>query len=225
MGTELVAAIPAFNCARAIGGVVRGCLRHLPAVYVVDDGSQDDTAKIASEAGARVETLAANRGKGFALRRAIDNALVAEPPAVLLLDGDGQHSPDDIPGFLDAWRRQDADLWIGSRMAEAEKIPRSRYWTNHLGSRVLSYMTGYDLEDSQSGFRLLRSSLLRRLKLCSDGYAIESEMLIKAAKLSARVAHIPIQTIYEGAESHFHPLLDTLRISWASTYFQVFCDL
>jgi glycosyltransferase involved in cell wall biosynthesis len=222
MGSKLVAAIPALNCAATIGEVVAGCLRHLDAVVVVDDGSDDGTAAEATAAGAQVEVLAANRGKGFALRRGIALALAHEPAAVAMLDADGQHDPADLPALIAAWERGEGELVVGSRMGDSEVIPPSRYWTNYIGSRILSWMTGQELEDSQCGFRIASAELLRRLRLTADGFAIESEMLLKAARLGARVGGAPVKTIYDGACSNFRPLVDTVRISCASIYYKVF---
>jgi glycosyltransferase involved in cell wall biosynthesis len=149
-------------------------------------------------------------------------ALAAAPGAVLLLDGDGQHDPADVPAFLAAWDAGAGDLVVGSRMADSQAIPRARYWTNRIGSRILSWMTGWEIADSQSGYRLLSADLLRRLPLEARGYAVESEMLIKAAHRGARLAEVPIRTIYEGNPSHYRPLLDTARISLWSIYWKAF---
>lgn len=221
----MTAVIPALDCEATVGPVVRGVLRHLGRVVVVDDGSRDATGRVAREAGAEVERLPENRGKGFALRRGLDLALAGEPDAVALLDADGQHDPDDLPAFLERWDDRSApppDLLIGARLHDPSVIPGARYWTNYIGSRILSRMTGLELEDSQSGYRLLAAPLARRLQLVSDGYAIESEMLLKAARLGARVGHVRARTIYNGAGSHFQPIRDTIRISVASIYFKVF---
>jgi len=220
-----VAVIPAFECGGTVGEVVSGVRRHLDRVVVVDDGSRDATARVAANAGAEVERLPENRGKGFALRRGLELALAGEPEAVVLLDADGQHDPDDLPGFLARWDTVGAprpDLLIGARLHDRSVIPAARYWTNYIGSRILSRMTGLELEDSQSGDRLLAAGLARRLRLASNGYAIESEMLLKAARLGARVEHVRARTIYNGAASHFQPVRDTVRISVASIYFKVF---
>ena len=222
MRRDVVAVIPAYQCAATIGAVVAGVRRHLETVIVVDDGSDDGTGRVAADAGAIVERLPENRGKGHALVRGIGLALAAGPAAVLLLDGDGQHDPADIPGFLAAWDAGAGDLVLGSRMGDPDTIPRARYWTNRIGSRVLSWMTGWDVEDSQSGYRLLAADLLRRLPFASRGYAIESEMLIKAAHRRARLAQVPIRTIYEGNTSHFRPVLDTVRISLWCIYWTAF---
>jgi glycosyltransferase involved in cell wall biosynthesis len=201
--------------------VVAGTRRHLADVVVVSDGSRDDTADRARAAGARVEILPENRGKGFALRRGIDLALQRQPQALVLLDGDGQHDPEDIPALLEVWDAGRADLVIGARLNDSRRIPPARYWTNYIGTRILTWMAELELEDSQSGYRLIAGPLARRLRLRSDGYAIETEMLIKAGKSGARVGHVPVRTIYNGERSHFRPLIDTLRIALAAIQFRV----
>jgi glycosyltransferase involved in cell wall biosynthesis len=222
MRRDVVAVIPAYQCAATIGSVVAGVLRHLAEVVVVDDGSDDATGEIAAAAGAVVERLPQNCGKGVALLRGIEVALERSPEAVLLLDGDGQHDPEDIPGFLAAWDAGAGDLLVGTRMGDPDTIPRSRYWTNRIGSRALSWMTGWRIEDSQSGYRLVGADLLRRLPLSARGYGVESEMLIKASHRRGRLGEVPIRTIYEGGPSHFRPVLDTVRIALSCAYWKAF---
>lgn len=222
--SDVVAVIPAYQTAATIAAVVGGVRRYLERVVVVDDGSSDDTAQRAREAGAIVERLEPNRGKGAALRHGIDRALALGPRALVLLDADGQHDPGDLGAFLDSWDARHPGLVIGARLAEPAKIPPARYWTNYIGSRILSWMCGLDLEDSQSGYRLISAPLVRAIGLSSEGYAIESEMLIKASRLGATIEHVRVRTIYNDAGSHFRPLLDTFRISCASIYFKVFDD-
>ncbi len=218
---DLAAVIPAYDCAATIGPVVTGSLRHLGWVVVVDDGSRDGTAARATEAGATVRSLPRNAGKGAALRAGIGLALELGVESVVLLDGDGQHDPDDLPALLTAWDLGRCDLLVGTRLQDASRIPRSRFWTNYIGTRILTWMTGYELQDSQSGYRILSAGLLRKLSLRSDDYAIESEMLIKAGRLGARLGHAPVRTIYGGEISHFRPLRDTVRIALAAIRFKV----
>jgi glycosyltransferase involved in cell wall biosynthesis len=221
---DVVVVIPAFDAAKTVGAVVAGAREHVATVVVVDDGSADHTAEAALAAGAEVEMLERNRGKGYALRRGIEIALELGPEAVVLMDADGQHAPEDLPAFLARWDAERPDLIVGARLAAPEQIPAARYWTNYVGSRILSWMSGLDLEDSQSGYRLLSADLLRRFELTADGFAIESEMLLKAARLQARLAHVRVRTIYNGGGSHFRPLTDTVKISCASIYYKVFDD-
>jgi len=220
--SDVVAVVPAFDCERTVGAVVRGLAGHLERVVVVDDGSSDATGAVAAEAGAEVVPHDRNRGKGAALVTGIERALAAGCEAIALLDADGQHDPADLPRLLAAWDARRPDLVVGARLHDAARIPPARYWTNYIGSRILSRMTGFELEDSQSGYRLVAAPLARRLALRSAGYAIESEMLIKASRLGARLEHVRVRTIYNGAGSHFQPVRDTFRISCASIYFKVF---
>jgi len=223
--TDIVAVLPAYQCEATVGQVVRGALRYLSRVVVVSDGSTDATAEAAREAGAEVEELPSNQGKGAALRRGIELGLASSPAALVLLDADAQHDPEDLPAFLDEWDATHPGLLIGARLGNAEKIPPARYWTNYIGSRILSWMTGRELLDSQSGYRLLAAGLASELRLTSSGYAVESEMLIKAARLGAVIGHVEVRTIYNDAGSHFRPVLDTFRISCASVFHKVFDDL
>jgi glycosyltransferase involved in cell wall biosynthesis len=220
--SDIVAVLPAFDCERTVGAVVGGLRERIGRVVVIDDGSRDETSARAAAAGAEVERLPRNRGKGAALRRGIELALASSPEAVALLDADGQHDPRELPALIAAWESGQGDLVIGTRLHEHRKIPGARYWTNYIGSRILSWMSGYELEDSQSGYRLLASTLARRLELESHDYAIESEMLIKAARLGARLAQVPVRAIYNDGGSHFRPLVDTFHISCASIRFKVF---
>lgn len=220
--SDVVAVVPAFECARTVGAVAAGLVAQLERVVVVDDGSSDATAAEAAMAGADVVRHERNLGKGAALATGIRSALTGRCEAIALLDADGQHDPRDLPVLLAAWDARRPDLVIGARLHDAERIPPARFWTNYIGSRILSRMTGFELDDSQSGYRLLATALARRLRLVSTGYAVESEMLIKAAALGARLEHVKIRTIYNGAGSHFQPVRDTFRISCASVYFKVF---
>jgi glycosyltransferase involved in cell wall biosynthesis len=219
---DVVGVIPAYQCASAVGAVVGGLRELLAEVVVVDDGSADGTADAAADAGAVVVRLERNQGKGAALRCGIERALASDPEALALLDADGQHDPADLPALLAAWDASRPDLVVGSRLHDAASFPPVRYWTNYIGSRILSRMTGFELEDSQSGFRILAAPLARRLALRSRGYAVESEMLIKAAAAGARLEHVPVRAIYNGARSHYQPFRDTVRISCAAIYFKVF---
>ena len=219
--SSVAVVIPAYDCAGTIGAVTAGARRFASDVVVVSDGSRDDTAGEARAAGGRVEELPSNRGKGVALRRGIELALERDPGLLVLMDADGQHDPDDLPALIAAGRSGDYDLVVGSRLQDAEKIPGARYWTNYIGSRALTWMTGYTLLDSQSGYRLMTAELARAINLRAPGYAVETEMLIKAAKLGARLGHVRVRTIYNSETSHYRPFTDTIRILLAAIQFQI----
>lgn len=217
---QVAALIPAYNCAGKIGGVVAGVGEHLPQVLVVDDGSSDGTGAEAAAAGAEVITHGQNAGKAAAVRSGLGVLLGRPVTHVLMLDGDGQHAPADIPAFLAA-AAQGAELVLGNRLWNWRAIPAKRYWTNFLGTRALELMTGYPLEDSQCGFRLVAASLLRRMRLVANRYAIDTEILVRCGKLRASFAHVPVQVIYDGVVSHYRPLADTVHIVLSAVRFKV----
>jgi glycosyltransferase involved in cell wall biosynthesis len=218
-----MALVPAYQAAATVGEVVRGILASVPRVLVVDDGSSDDTAGEADRSGASVLRLPENSGKGSAVRAGLARVLTTDATHVAFLDADGQHDPADLPRLLAA-AAAGQDFVIGSRMGDPDAIPAYRYRTNEIGSRILTRMTGLEVEDAQSGYRVVAADLLRRLDLNACGYIIETEILLKSARYLGRLAHVPVRAIYGGG-SHYRPFRDTWIISWGAVYYKVFeCD-
>ena len=209
-----LALIPAYNEAAHIAAVVAGAAAHLP-VLVVDDGSADDTVRLAEKAGATVVRHVANRGKGTALVTGFGWALERGSGAVVTLDADGQHDPAEIPAFLDAFERGAGDLIIGRR--RFDQMPRARQWANATGSRLLSWAVGQRIYDNQSGYRLVSRRALETFRFTTTGFDLEVEMIAQAARAGLRIGWVPIRTIYAGEQSHINPLADTarfLRVVW-----------
>jgi len=215
-GSAVLALIPAWNEAERIGPIVRGARAYLP-VLVVDDGSTDGTAEVARAAGATVVRHPENRGKGAALKTGFAWALEHGYEAVLTLDADGQHDPAEIPKFLAAWEAGAGDLIIGER--DFSQMPWPRWWTQPLGSWMLSRALGVPIRDNQSGYRLLSRRLIEGMRLTTTGFEMEVEMIAEAVRLGLPIAWVPIRTIYGiGKPSNFHPLWDSLgflRTVWA----------
>src|SRR5262245_37153364 len=140
-----VALVPAYQAEATVGAVVSGARRHVSRVVVVDDGSTDATGAQAREAGAELIRRAETGGKGAAIRAGLDGILATEATHVAFLDADGQHDPGDLPALLAAARGGE-DFVIGSRMADPDAIPAYRYRTNEIGSRILTRMTGLEIE-------------------------------------------------------------------------------
>jgi glycosyltransferase involved in cell wall biosynthesis len=205
------ALIAAYNEERHVAQVVRDVLRHVPSVFVVDDGSIDGTSQEARRAGAIVMRHERNRGKGTALRTGFAHVLREPFTHVVLIDADLQHDPAEIPRLLEA-AASGADLVLGEREFLKHAMPAARYHSNVIGSRILSAFIGADVADSQSGFRVVRTEALRRIELTGRGYEIETEMLIKLARAGARIERVTLRRLrYEGVRSHIRPFRDTFR--------------
>jgi glycosyltransferase involved in cell wall biosynthesis len=205
--------IPAYKAAGHIGDVVRGVLELSPRirVVVVDDGSGDPTSAEAQDAGAEVITHDFNRGKWAALEAGFAEFLKSGRKAVITLDADGQHSPAEIPGLIDVWRKGGADIVIGTRKREIGNMPFIRILTNSISSGLVSLVSGARIRDSQSGYRLHSREVIENVEVKTGGYEAESEILVKAVCQGYKVDSAPISTIYEGEKSHINPLMVPLR--------------
>ena len=201
----IVALIPGYNEAPRIGPVVVATLLLLPVV-VVDDGSTDDTAERAREAGATVIEQRPNQGKGAALRAGFRRTLDDGADAILTLDADGQHDPAEIPRFMAAWAADPRpDLIIGRRSFRS--MPPVRRLSNTAGRIAFSWAVGRPIPDNQSGYRLV-SRRLAEATLASDepGFAFEVEQITTCIRMGGTIGWVPIRTIYAGAPSHIRPL-------------------
>lgn len=205
--------IPAFNAGKTLEAVVRGALCYLPSVFVADDGSTDDTAAVAKAAGAQVVRIGKNRGKGNALKTLFRHAFEQGFEAVISMDADGQHDPDEIPKFLAAHEQHPACIIVGSRMSEQDKIPRARYNSMHIARFYMSLFSNQYLEDTQCGFRLYPMASIRDIRLVTEHYVTESEVLMKAGDSGVTIWFVPIRTIYGDHGSHFRPIMDITRIT------------
>jgi glycosyltransferase involved in cell wall biosynthesis len=205
------AVIPCLNEQAAVASVVAAVRVHLPVVIVVDDGSTDSSGRLAEQAGAEVLRQPFTRGKGAALQLGWRRASERGFTWAMALDGDGQHSADDIPRFFQCAERTSAHLVVGNRMAAVSAMPLVRRWVNRWMSRKLSRATGQPLPDSQCGFRLLSLDALSKVKLSTTNFEIESEVLLAFAAAKFKTEFVPIEVIYKSEQSKIHPVLDTLR--------------
>ncbi len=205
------AVIPCLNEEDTIATLVRAVRRHLSTVVVVDDGSTDHTGELAAHAGATVLRLERNRGKGAALRQGWRHAFQTGFQWAMTLDGDGQHSPDDIPAFLVQAERTRASLVIGNRMHAPAPMPWVRRTVNRWMSARLSKAAGQALPDSQCGFRLVKLAVLQALSVKTEHFEIESEVLLAFARARERIEFVPIRPLYKTEQSKIHPVKDTLR--------------
>lgn len=205
------AIVPAWNEAPTIAGVIARLQGRVDGVLVVDDGSTDDTAGQARAAGAEVRSLGSNLGKGAALRAGLAWAGDAGFDWVITLDADGQHAPEEIPALRAHALATGADLVIGNRMDEADRMPWTRRLANRWMSRRLSRRAGRELPDSQCGFRLGRVAAWRRLSLRADRFETESETLLAFLAGGFDVAFVPVSVIAAPRPSRIRPWQDTVR--------------
>ncbi|MBT0652381.1 glycosyltransferase family 2 protein [Geomobilimonas luticola] len=206
--------IPAYNAVSTLPAVVHEVIQAGMPVLVVDDGSNDGTA--ASVAGLPVNLLRhrENRGKGAALRTGFSWALQHGFVGAITLDADGQHEPTAIPLLAETALREGWDVLLASRFVQFQQMAGLRRHWNRFGAWCMKKRTGFDIDDSQSGFRYYSARLLRTITLVNDGYDLEMEILIKAWKAGMTIGSIPVPArVADGrATSHFRPVRDTWNI-------------
>ncbi len=210
--------IPAHNEAAAIADIARRTRAFVESVIVVDDGSSDDTAARVNDLGVILLRNGANLGKAASLWRGMQCALEAGAEAVISLDGDGQHCPEDIPRLLAAATLHPHRIVIGARLRGRANAPWPRRLANRFADFWISWAAGHRIFDSQSGFRLYPAALLERVDIAHDrahGFVFESEILIEAARLGFLSTQVRIDSIYIGASraSHYRAVVDTWRIT------------
>jgi len=208
--------IPAFRAASTIGTVLARIRSPLPhaTLLVIDDGSDDDTVTRALAAGAAVASHETNQGKGRALARGITAALALDGIEWLVtLDADGQHPPEAIPALLEPLLAGEAELVVGARPRAHDAMPAGRRFTNWFSSALMSRAMGFPVPDSQSGFRAMTRSVAERVQPKGRRYEYETEFLFDAVGRGFRLGWVVVPTVYEGEESHFRYISDTLALS------------
>ena len=210
---DVAALIPSYFEEKNIRDIAGRTRAQLGTVLVVDDGSLDHTADEARAAGAEVIRHEGNEGKGAAIKTGL-RALTAKSgvACILVLDGDGQHLPEEIPHFIAEANRSGAEMIVGNRMGDVAKMPVVRRLTNRTMSWLIGRACGQAIPDSQCGFRMFRRDLaLAFLECPSTKYDFESEMLVIAARRGCRIGAAAVSTIYGEERSKIHPVRDTIR--------------
>ncbi|MDD5408701.1 MAG: glycosyltransferase family 2 protein [Candidatus Omnitrophica bacterium] len=205
--------IPTYNEAKAIAGLIEQIHKIGLKAIIIDDGSSDDTVKISQAFGAEVLRNPSNTGKGASLIKGYTFAVSQGFDAVISMDGDGQHSADDIKSFIRKAESSDCGIIVGNRMAMTKNMPVLRIAANHFMSWIISIIAKQHIPDTQCGFRLVKREVLQKMDLSTTKYETESEILIKASRLGFKIESVPVKTIYSGQKSRINPFLDTLRFT------------
>jgi len=194
---HIVVIIPAYNEERFIGSVVLKLLKYPLTLIVVDDGSSDETAAIAQAAGATVIRHSSNLGKGQALNSGFEEARRLQPAAIVMIDGDGQHLPEQLADMVRPVLNEEADIVIGSRyLQKGCQVPRHRVIGHWFFNQVTRAASGVSVTDSQSGYRAFSPRAYNaELFHCPD-FSVESEMQFLAREHGLRVAEVPITIRY-----------------------------
>lgn len=211
--SNTAALIPCYFEEKHIQDIARRTRAQLDQVLVVDDGSTDDTEFEARAAGVEVVKHFVNQGKGAAIKTGL-HILSTRPSVeyVLILDGDGQHLPEEIPAFIEAANDTHAAMLVGNRMSDTRTMPFVRKMTNRFMSAQISGVCGQEIPDTQCGFRMFHRDLAAALcETESSKYDFETEMLVIAARRGGPIAAVPVSTVYGDEVSKIHPLRDTIR--------------
>lgn len=214
MGKRILIVIPAYNEEERIGLLLDKLsgLFNLSDVLVVDDGSEDETASIANDYGVFLVKQPTNLGKGMALKKGFEFAIEKGYEAVITMDSDLQHNPEEIPKFIRLIEEEGGDILIGTREHDLHNMPFMRFLVNNVTSLVASILAGERVHDSQSGYRLIRSKVLRDIELNTSRFQMETEIIVKAARKGYTIKEVPIETLYfKDIHSHINPVIDTIR--------------
>ncbi|PYL23478.1 MAG: hypothetical protein DMF37_09690 [Verrucomicrobia bacterium] len=209
---KAAAIIPAYCEEKHVGNVVRRTRQQLDHVLVIDDGSNDQTAQRAREAGAEVIVHSQNRGKGEAIKTGLRHWLDRQFTHVIVLDADGQHLPEEIDRFIAAAASAaEPSFFLGNRMNDLAGMPFIRRVVNRYMSRRISLLSAQQIPDTQCGFRMLDRQLIPELLGGANRFDYETEMLIIASRKGYRIESVPITTVYSDEVSNIQPVRDAVR--------------
>ena len=194
---RILAAIPCHNTETFIADLVTKAKKYVDQVIVIDDGSSDNTVRAARAAGALTVNHATNRGYGEAIKSCLEAARANDADVLVILDGDGQHNPGEIPRLLAPILRGEADLTIGSRFLTNEvNVPRYR----RFGIGVITFLWNFGskvkVSDAQSGFRAYSKKIFETFPLSEKGMSISIETLDRARRKGAIIKEVPISCLY-----------------------------
>ncbi len=191
-----VACIPAFNVANQISEVIQKSLNYVDQVIVCDDGSSDLTFLNAESSGALVLKHKKNLGKGAALKTLFKKAKELEADIIVTIDGDGQFLPEEISKLTEPIITKQYDLVIGNRFLDKEEMPTYRKAGNKILDKFTKLAANLPFEDTQSGFRAYSKNAIEKISFTTNGFGVDSEILIDAVKKDLKITDEYVTVIY-----------------------------
>jgi glycosyltransferase involved in cell wall biosynthesis len=213
---SVFAVIPAHNEAQVVRDVVAGLLAFCRNVVVVDDGSRDETAAVAREAGAQVVRHLINRGQGAAIRTGMDFALSRGAKVIVTFDADGQHDPADLPAMVAPLLRGECDVALGTRFQDRRSnVPRLRRLVLRGGIWFTRVVSGIKVTDTHNGFRAFSRRAAELIEINQDKMAHASEILDEIARQRLRYCEVPVRVRYSDySRQKGQSSLASLQIVW-----------
>ncbi len=206
---KIIVGLPAYNEEKAVAGVVLQAKEHADMVIVVNDGSIDNTAKLARLAGAEVVEHDKNKGYGAAIQTILTEAGKRNADILVIIDADAQHNPDEIPLLVDAVKAG-SDVVVGSRELQKDVIPGYRRFGQSVLAKFTNIAARQNLSDTESGFRAYSKKAIAELKLTQKGMAISAEIISEASHIGLKITEVPITVSYEDVSSSQNPVLHGL---------------
>ncbi|MCV0399678.1 MAG: glycosyltransferase family 2 protein [Nitrosarchaeum sp.] len=208
-----IACIPAYNEESHIESLVRSAKKYVDQVVVCDDGSTDNTAKIAKKAGAIIVSHEKNKGYGAAITSLFDYARNNNAEIMVTLDGDGQHDPDQISLLLNTITQHNVDVVIGSRfLNDSTEAPGYRKRGIKIITSAANYGANLKVSDSQSGFRAYSKDAIDAIHPTEEGMAVSTEILMKISNKGLSLAEVPITISYGDDTSQHNPVSHGLSV-------------
>ena len=211
---DIAVLIPAYKAAALLTNTLPAIRAFVPArhIVVIDDASGDTTQKVCDDFQITCLVHTVNKGKGGALVTGFSHCINKGYRWVISMDADGQHVPDDLPRFIAATKSTPAPgICIGARMMQPGVMPIERIASNRITSALLGLFCGTTIKDSQCGYRIYNTDLLKKITITCNRFEMESEIIMKAAFLGFPVIFTNVQTVYLKGPSHISHVADTLR--------------